>query len=394
MGVVYRAQNTVLGSELAIKVLLDDNEVRRERFRREIDALWRLTHPNIVGLKDAGVQDDKPWFAMELVSGESVDQVLQRDGPFPIPQVIDLAEQVAAAMTVAHSHGILHRDLKPENVIRQGGEEGRYLVADFGLTRQVEAEEDLFGSPTPAEEEAISLTRTGALQGTPRFWAPEQAAGQSTTSSTDVYLFGSTLYAALTGGPPIEGETLLEIMVATAERAPIPPSELRTDLPADLEAIVLRCLAKQPEDRYESFEQVSQDLASLRAGKRLPHARGTADDRKSKRARVFLLKALGGVLLVALCAWPGWAPLRARVRDSRANARAAELAALEERALERADDQGADALVSLVGGAGRLRARAKTTSEHGRRGGFVGAGGGPLSGRVGSRELRAGISPA
>jgi serine/threonine protein kinase/TPR repeat protein len=346
MGVVYCAQDPKFGTHYAIKVLLDSSPARRERFRREIDALWKLNHPNVVGLKDAGLESGDPWLAMELVRGESVEDILVREGPLSIDEAIRFADQLCDALIAAHELGILHRDIKPDNVIRQS--EGRFLLADFGLTGEASTESEADqGAPSQP-----SLTRTGALQGTPGYWAPEQATGQATGTATDVYLFGSTLYAVLTGCQPAAGESLLELVVATTERQPTAPRALRAEVPADLEAIVLRCLEKEPADRYASFRDLKVDLGYLRAGQPLAERTATTRD------ELLPLKRVGLLLLAAILLAPCWEPLGDWFSESRTKRIAAERSRLEVEALRLATSRQPGALEASLAAAKRGSPRA------------------------------------
>ncbi|MBL4849622.1 MAG: serine/threonine protein kinase [Planctomycetes bacterium] len=250
MGTVYLARHPDLGDEVAIKTLVQGRgatDVQRKRFQREVRALGQLQHPGLVEVLDAGEENGVPWFAMRRVAGGSLEERLRR-GPLSVAEVIELGIQLCDALSVAHGQGILHRDLKPDNVLCTP--EGRYVVTDFGLTKDI------------ASAESVRLSQTGALQGTPGYWAPEQAGGRGkeATFATDVYGVGATLYAALTGIPPITGESMFELSIATLERAPVPPSTLAT-VPARLERVVLRCLAKSPEDRFASMDLLAEALS-------------------------------------------------------------------------------------------------------------------------------------
>jgi len=289
MGVVYLAWDPKLGRELAIKTLSAGraaDETQRRRFKREARALAELSHPGLVSIVDAGVQDGVPWLAMPRVPGQSLESLIRARGGFSSEEACALGIQLCSALTVAHSRGILHRDLKPENVLVTPDE--RYVITDFGLTK------DLAG------EVSGDLSQTGALIGTPGYWAPEQAMGQSgqATPATDVYGLGAVLYAALTGVPPISAPSLLEAVVATKERRPTPPSALASVTP-DLEAIVLKCLEKSPEDRYDSVDILEEALRELSREKA----------RRTGGSRLFLVAgALGAFLSGVAGVWFATAP--------------------------------------------------------------------------------------
>jgi TPR repeat protein len=255
MGVVYRARDPRTDQAVAVKVLAAGVDERQlARFRREARALTRLRHPGVVEVLDAGVDPaGAAWLAMSLVAGGTLADRLRDGGPLDVDDAVDLALQLASALAEIHAHGLVHRDLKPDNVLCAEG--GRYVVADFGLVKELDV------------SESMRLSKSGLIQGTPGFWAPEQASGSAkqTTPATDVYLFGSTLYAALTGHPPFSGSGLVEILIATREVPPQPPRARRPEVPPWLEDLVLRCLAKAPAERYPDGAAL---LEALRAG---PH---------------------------------------------------------------------------------------------------------------------------
>ncbi|MBL4846334.1 MAG: SEL1-like repeat protein [Planctomycetes bacterium] len=258
MGAVYRARHKT-GVEVAIKVLLAGGRAgatQRERFRRELGALQRLRHDNVLSVLDAGEEPDgAPWYAMPLMSGEDLAQRLSRTGPLPIDEAWDLAEQLSAALSHIHGEGLIHRDLKPDNVLLQkGGGLAHWVLTDFGLTKDLEV------------QQSQALSKTGAMLGTPGYWAPEQAAGRPSGPFTDVYGLGALLYAALTGEPPVTGATFWETVVATENQPPLPIRELRPEVPPELEALVLRCLEKDPQARFADGAEVQRALSALGGG--------------------------------------------------------------------------------------------------------------------------------
>ncbi|MBL4847991.1 MAG: SUMF1/EgtB/PvdO family nonheme iron enzyme [Planctomycetes bacterium] len=283
MGTVYSALHPRLGFELAIKVLSSGRaatDAQRKRFLREIRALGELCHPGLVNVVDAGEEGGVPWFAMRRVAGRSLEQRLRSSGPLSPAEAVKLGLQLCEAMSVAHECGILHRDLKPDNVLC--ARDGRYVVTDFGLTKDL------------SREASAQLSETGALLGTPGYWAPELASGQGKEASfgTDVYGVGAVLYAALTGAPPFTGESLLEVSLATLERAPIRPSTL-ADVPRGLERIVLRCLEKSPANRFASLAALGEELRRL-------EERTTSPDRVRW---AWVSGAIGLLTLVAALTW-------------------------------------------------------------------------------------------
>ncbi|MCO5172349.1 MAG: protein kinase [Planctomycetes bacterium] len=248
MGVVYRARDPRLGREVALKVInsaaADPEELAR--FEREARAAARVRHPGVVAVYGAGVDDGRPWLSLQLVEGESLRARLLRDGPLGFARAAEVAEAVGRALQAAHDACVLHRDVKPHNVLLTT--EGQPLLTDFGLARAVEPED--------------GLTVTGQVIGTPAYMSPEQAEGDQTRvdARTDVYGLGATLYEMLTGQPPFQGASALQVLARVLEQEPTPPSRLRADLPRDLETICLACLAKAPEARYAAAGAVADDL--------------------------------------------------------------------------------------------------------------------------------------
>lgn len=262
MGVVYLAQDPA-GVEVAIKALLPAIRAdprRLARFEREIQALLRLRHPNVVQIVDVGQESSGPWFASRLIPGDSLQTHLDQKGPLPIPAAIELGVQLADALSTVHAADLVHRDLKPDNV--QLGPEGAVLT-DFGLIRDLEI------------SESLRLSRTGAVSGTPGYWSPEQATGAEAGPLSDVYSLGATLYAALTGGQPFHAANFLEAVIMTREGRPQNPRRVRPEIPPWLEKVVLRCLEKDPSARFPSAAALSQALTQgSPRGPRAPFALG------------------------------------------------------------------------------------------------------------------------
>jgi len=259
VGSVYRGRHRKSGVEVALKVLRTGGRAspqQRERFRREIEALKRLRHDNLLSVLDAGEsQAGSPWLAMPLVEGATLGERLARHGPLPIDEVWDLAEQLSAALSYVHAAGLIHRDLKPENLIRkEAGGLICWVLTDFGLAKDLEV------------EESQALSKTGAILGTPGYWAPEQAAARPSGPYTDVYGVGAVLYAALTGVPPVSGQTFWEAVVATENRAPRAPGELRRETPPALSQLILRCLEKDPAARFADGGELLASLSLAEQG--------------------------------------------------------------------------------------------------------------------------------
>ncbi len=341
MGMVFRAVDLRTGAEVALKVLTATDEQARKRLVREARALERLVHPNVVKILEAGEERGRPWIAVELVPGGSLEARLERLGPLPPAAAAQVALGVARALVHAHGLGVLHRDVKPGNVLLATN--GEVKLGDFGL------------AGFHADLGVSKLTQAGALAGSPGWWAPEQATGAEVGPATDVYGLGATLYAALTGRPPIEGESFQEVLVATAEVDPAPPG-----VDATLDAVALRCLQKAPGDRYRSVEEVAAELERW--------LEGTPDVAPPRSRR--LVVALGGLALVAVGAGavaatrsppprPTPAPTPAPSPATRGPGpdRRAEVEALREQAMALFDRRELEAAIALLDSAVALDPR-------------------------------------
>ncbi|MBL4845178.1 MAG: protein kinase [Planctomycetes bacterium] len=242
MGVIYRAHDTRMGRDVALKVLSASSSQQRARFLREVDSLMRLRHRYVVAAHAGGEFEGKPYLILDLVDGESLEARIEREGPLAPGVAVSLIRKLAQAIEYAHSQGVLHRDVKPANILMDA--EGEPRLADFGLAKLLDGDQD-------------SLTRTGMAYGTPGYWAPEQAGGKLAEigPATDVYGLGATLYATLTGDTPVKGDSYMELLIATREQRPQRPG-----IDRKLDAICLRCLEKDPADRYASAGEVERDL--------------------------------------------------------------------------------------------------------------------------------------
>jgi serine/threonine protein kinase len=246
MGVVYKARQKSLDRMVAVKVILSGHHAGAEemrRFRTEAEAIARLQHPNILQVFELGEQNGQPFLVMEFCGGGSLARHL-KGGPMPAADAARLALTLAEATHHAHSHGIIHRDLKPANVLMTG--DGTPKISDFGLAKRLDEQ---------------GHTQTGAVMGTPSFMAPEQATGSRNVGpATDTYALGAILYECLTGRPPYAGATAFETLQQVVGEAPTPPRRLAPSVPRQLEAIVLRCLEKEPSRRYASAKGLADDL--------------------------------------------------------------------------------------------------------------------------------------
>jgi len=259
MGEVYLAEDTKLGRKVALKVLapaLAINPERRDRFEREARAVAALNHPNIVTLHSVEQQDNVLFLTMELVEGKALTDLIPREG-MTIERLLEIAIPLADAVAAAHQRGITHRDLKPANVMVS--DEGRVKVLDFGLAK-LQEDSPLEGETTTM---AAQLTRDGHIMGTLAYMSPEQAQGQPVDPRSDIFSLGILLYEMATGGRPFKGDSQLSVLAAIVKDTPPPVTELRHDLPDDLARILRRCLAKDPEDRYQTARDLRGDLKLL-----------------------------------------------------------------------------------------------------------------------------------
>jgi len=251
MANVYLAEDEVLGRRVAIKILNDrhaGDDQFVERFRREAKNAASLSHPNIVSIYDRGEAEGTYYIAMEYLDGRSLKELIVARGPAPIHLAVDYARQILAALRFAHRHGIVHRDIKPHNVLVDG--EGRLKVTDFGIARAG----------------ASQMTEAGSIIGTAQYLSPEQAKGASVDQTSDLYSVGVVLYELLTGVVPFSGDTPVEIAMKHLSTVPEPPSARRADVPRDLDMVVMRALAKDPSERYQSAEEMDADLRRIHRG--------------------------------------------------------------------------------------------------------------------------------
>jgi TolB-like protein/predicted Ser/Thr protein kinase len=316
MGRVYRARDVKLGREVALKVLSkpvadDPNYLRR--FQEEARLASSLNHPNIVTIYGVGEEGDVAYIAMELVRGRTLRKILAEGAP-PVRKVLDLAVQVAEALAAAHAGGIIHRDLKPENVMVTSEE--RVKVLDFGLAKRHRA--TIAGEHSPDDiKTQTSLTAAGAILGTVGYMSPEQAAGRILTHATDQFSFGAILYEMLSGRRAFQRATPVETLAAIIQEQPPPIQTINAAVPAPLQQIVERCLAKNPEDRYPVTRDLAAGLHNVRnhwkrgdppAGMMAaPAPVSTPQAWRVSRRRVMWLGGLAAVSAVSgLTAWRLW----------------------------------------------------------------------------------------
>ncbi|MBV9123135.1 MAG: serine/threonine protein kinase, partial [Planctomycetes bacterium] len=259
MGSVFEAQHRLMERPVALKVVrkeLTDRPAAADRFRQEVRAAARLSHPNIVAAYDAEQAGNLHFLAMELVPGESLDRVVRKRGPLPVIEACRLVLQAARGLQHAHERGMVHRDIKPQNLMLTP--DGQVKILDFGLAR--------FASETSP---AGGLTEPGAVMGTPDYIAPEQARdAHQADIRADIYSLGCTLYFLLTGRPPFPEGSVLQKLIAHQEQTPPPVAQLRPEVPPPVAAILERMLVKDPARRYQTPTEVADDLISVIQGLR------------------------------------------------------------------------------------------------------------------------------
>ncbi|HXH63043.1 MAG TPA: serine/threonine-protein kinase, partial [Gemmatimonadales bacterium] len=254
-GAVYRVRDVRLKRDVAVKVLRSDLMESRQmevRFLREAEAVAQLRHPNIIPIYGVGEGDGLIYFIMPLVQGESLLARLQREGPLPIPEVRRILADVASALTVAHKAGIVHRDLKPENIMLEG-DARHVLLMDFGIAKTLGA---------GGAGGAGALTSQGMILGTPYYMSPEQAMGAAELDGrSDVYSLGVVGFQMLTGRVPFHGESVQSVLLMHISAPPPEIQSLRPDTPPALSKLVMRCLAKRPQERWSSSAELAGALS-------------------------------------------------------------------------------------------------------------------------------------
>ncbi|RBY93621.1 Stk1 family PASTA domain-containing Ser/Thr kinase [Blastococcus sp. TF02-8] len=273
MAEVHHGRDLRLGREVAVKVLRSDlarDPSFQVRFRREAQAAASLNHPAIVAVYDTG--EDRtptgatPYIVMEYVEGETLRDVLRREGPLPVERAMSLAADICGALDFSHRNGIVHRDVKPGNVMITP--QGTVKVMDFGIARAV-------------SDSAATMTSTAAVIGTAQYLSPEQARGDSVDARSDVYSLGCLLYELVTGAPPFTGDSPVSVAYQHVREDPRLPSSINREVPPELDAILLKAMSKNPANRYQSAADMRNDLLRALAGQRVEATPVMGEDEKT-----------------------------------------------------------------------------------------------------------------
>ena len=255
MGIVYRARQISLARTVAMKVLprhLTRDRSFVKRFLNEARAIASLNHPNIVQVYDIGQEGEDYFYTMEFVDGDSLENTVQKRRPVSLDKAVNIVATIAKALAYTHERGIVHRDVKPSNIMID--KSGRVKLADFGLALQ---------------EKCARLTVEGGLIGTPKFMSPEQAAGGTATTLSDIYSLGVVFYELMTGRPPFDAVTPLGIIKKIQTDDPIPPRSINPDMPPEIEAIIMKMMARDPKDRYQDCREIHAELKRFRTGEQI-----------------------------------------------------------------------------------------------------------------------------
>jgi serine/threonine protein kinase len=252
MGEVYKVRDTKLDEEMALKLLKPDiasDKIMIERFRNELKLALKITHKNVCRMHDFHEEEGTPFITMEYVAGDDLKNQIQKKGKMPVEEVLRIARQVTVGLMEAHELGVVHRDLKPRNIMID--EKGNAKIMDFGIARSVEAP---------------GVTTTGMIVGTPDYISPEQAEGEEADQRSDIYSLGIILYEMVTGSVPFRGDTALSVAIKHKTQIPSDPKKLNPEVSEDLSRLILICMEKKRERRYQSAEEFLSDLAKIEKG--------------------------------------------------------------------------------------------------------------------------------
>lgn len=306
MGVVYKAHDPLIDRFVAIKTIDlqklsgEEKDEYKARFYQEAKAGGRLNHPNIITIYDLGRKEDMAYIAMELMEGPELQNIVDENPPLSIAEKLDIAFQVAAGLAYAHEHGVVHRDIKPSNIMVLRGKHVK--IADFGIAKM---------------ESSLWRTQSNKIVGSPLYMSPEQIQSHEITTRSDIFSFGVVLYQMITGKLPFYGENINSVWYQVINEEPKVPSSLNPVIPEMLDKIVAKCLAKDPDNRYQSANELLSDLHSCR--KMLSLSSDSAEDGshyfeevkssdawKVGRSQLILIVALTALLSLGLYALIDW----------------------------------------------------------------------------------------
>jgi len=261
MGVVYRALDRQLDEVVALKVLrseaLKDDPTLLERFKQEIKLARRITHRNVLRTHDFGEAEGTSYISMEYVEGRTLKELVKSKGALPLGVGLSIAKQMCMGLEAAHAQQVIHRDVKPQNIMIIP-ESGELKIMDFGIARKSQMKGDVAA--------AAGLTSDGTVMGTPDYMPPEQAQGQPADFRSDIYSLGVVLFETFTGVLPFSGDTIMTIVLGHIQKPPPRPRTVNARVPEELEAVILRCLEKQPAKRYPKVDDVLEDLTAISSG--------------------------------------------------------------------------------------------------------------------------------
>ena len=294
MGRVYKALDKTLDRVIAIKVvrqgMMGDTEAL-DRFKQELLLASKISHKNILRIHDMGEIGDVKFITMAYVEGPDLHQILQDNPKLPFDRILSFSQQLADALTAAHAEGVIHRDLKPQNILV--AKDDHIYVSDFGLAKSF-------------EDNNVGMTRTGAFMGTPRYMSPEQVEGKPADQRSDLYAYGLILYEMVAGDVPFTGETTLKVMYQRIKETPKSPKSLNPGLPDWFDNVIMRCLERDPETRYQSAAEIVFDLQGARSSV-IPRRGGTATRTVQIQIPQFAERrwtwVVAGVLVLALIAF-------------------------------------------------------------------------------------------
>lgn len=283
MAIVYKAKDLLLNRVVTIKVLRDQfvsDEDFIRRFRREAQSAASLSHPNIVSVYDVGKEGDTEYIVMEYVEGRNLKEIIREYAPLSTDQSINLGRQITEAIQNAHEHHIIHRDIKPHNILVTA--DGHAKVTDFGIARAVSS---------------ATVTHTGDIIGSVHYLSPEQAKGLQSNEQSDIYSLGIVLYELITGKVPYDGETPITIALKHLQEQPVLPSKINPRIEEEFEAVIMRAIAKSPEQRYLSAKDLLADLNHIQAGRPITRvAIPLADDSEATQTHKGMGKILAPIL--------------------------------------------------------------------------------------------------